>query len=848
MAIAMGDHGVQAVRVFKELLEEMMGRAQAVKKTDSVEPALNKPDIADLVEKLELKIYGHAKMTDQRKSGYAIVETAFRDRFYDLLAVTDISSTSFAQVWNLLDIISILSDTEQCDPALLLWLVEELLDSQTIAGCRKVFDYLESRRERITAKHFGQKNLIILRSCNELLRRLSRAEDTAFCGRVFVFMFQSFPLGDKSSVNLRGEFHLENVTSYNVMEARDASLAPDSDKMDVDGPPPVAPKAVKKGEKPNGKAESKESESEPPLSAEALYPIFWSLQESFSQPKRLFDQSNFTGFKAGLEATMAMFETVKPEPGAAAGNPADEVQRGVKRKRSQSEDELANAFNPKYLTSRDLFELEISDITFRRNICVQVLIVMEFLLSLSASAKEKFAPTLSGNHNKSVVYADQLFSEEDTKWVQDQKAKVVAYLKLGQDGPFFMRMVDTVLSRDKNWVRWKIENCQPISKPSTTPKDYTSAKAAVTKLTSNKRLRPTPLGSLDLKFLVDTSNKNGLERLKDPSRYSVPSVESFRSKIELDDMDIDMARTDEEKNAAIDAKISKSWRALRLASTTKITAFDKIEKSDKIDAIFQEDSKAEEVGDDSIDISEEVTFPKDGRSVVISGPNGVEKGILITKLLEKHPAVFGKKASHTTRPPRTGEVHGTHYYFVNKQEFDVLRDGDEFIEINNHDGNDYGTSRKIIDGIIAKGKVPVMEMDYHQCKDAGFAARYIFLAPPGSDLTEHDQRFRRREIEDEDKIKGRLEIAKEEIDRSKAVGFHKILVNDDLEASYKSLEDYVFGNETAEDSVPVEGAGAAESTDAAAAKEDGLPSDSGVNAVEALSTETSTQFPTKMET
>lgn len=38
---------------------------------------------------------------------------------------------------------------EYCEPTLVIWLVEELLDSQTIQDCRKVFDYLESRRERI---------------------------------------------------------------------------------------------------------------------------------------------------------------------------------------------------------------------------------------------------------------------------------------------------------------------------------------------------------------------------------------------------------------------------------------------------------------------------------------------------------------------------------------------------------------------------------------------------------------------------------------------------------------------------------------------------------------------------
>ena len=274
-------------------------------------------------------------------------------------------------------------------------------------------------------------------------------------------------------------------------------------------------------------------------------------------------------------------------------------------------------------------------------------------------------------------------------------------------------MVLTVLSRDKNWVRWKIENCPPISKPSISPEDYLSARAAAKKATTNKRLRPTALGSLDLKFLAETDNKASLEKLKDPSRYELPSLESFRGKIELDDMDIDMARDEEEKSLAIDAKTSKSWRALRLASTTKITAFDKIEKSDKIDVIFQDDPKGEDAGDESIDISEEVRFPKDRRSLVISGPSGVGKGTLINMLLEKHPAVFGKKASHTTRPPRSGEVHGVHYYFVNKEEYNVLRDGDEFIEINNYNGNDYGTSRKIVDGIIAKGKIPVMEMDYH---------------------------------------------------------------------------------------------------------------------------------------
>ena len=52
-----------------------------------------------------------------------------------------------------------------CEPGLVCWLVEELLDSQTIDGCRKVFDYLDSRRERMIAV------------CGIALRQISRVAD-----------------------------------------------------------------------------------------------------------------------------------------------------------------------------------------------------------------------------------------------------------------------------------------------------------------------------------------------------------------------------------------------------------------------------------------------------------------------------------------------------------------------------------------------------------------------------------------------------------------------------------------------------------------------------------------------
>ena len=84
----MVDHGVQKVGVFGRLLEEMMHRAQKVKNTDTVEPALSKSNFDDLIEKLETEFYLDAKSSDLRKPGFAIIESAVRDRFNNLLVST----------------------------------------------------------------------------------------------------------------------------------------------------------------------------------------------------------------------------------------------------------------------------------------------------------------------------------------------------------------------------------------------------------------------------------------------------------------------------------------------------------------------------------------------------------------------------------------------------------------------------------------------------------------------------------------------------------------------------------------------------------------------------------------
>lgn len=615
----------------------------------------------------------------------------------------------------------------------MFWLVEELLDSQTIAGCGKVFDYLESRRDRITAKHFKQKQLVILRSCNELLRRLSRAEDTAFCGRVFIFLFQSFPLGDRSSVNLRGEFHVENVTRYE-MDGDDEETMMDVDDQAKPSDEPVDTRDATKGVT---------STSKDGVEPEALYPLFWSLQESFSQPLKLFEVDHFNKFKTSLDATMKAFCTLTGGEGST--KMSENTRRNLRRRKEEDEglDEAPEMFNPKYLTSKDLFQLEvrnsspktelvsltfvaqIGDLSFRRHVLVQALIISDFILSLSAGAKEKLVNMNASN--KSVLYNDQLneenvcydpephlhagFNKIQTKWATEMKATISEYLKRGHDGPYFYRMVETVLARDKNWVFWKMASCPPIQREPISDGSFNECRGTVQRMATNKRLRQAPMGAVSMEFLRDDDRKLAMDDFQAAERFQLPELDDLKHKVADDDFEISMATNAQARAAAVAGKASKSWRALRLAGRFKIAAFDKIDDWSTIDPVFEDLDEEGGDGNDEEDAVREEDMPEDRSAVIVCTLPVEGKSALVARLMELHPGVFAPVVRHTTREPQEGDVKGKTFHFVDLQEFNQMRDSDRLIEYGTRDGAEYGTSNKAVDAVYETGKVPIMELD-----------------------------------------------------------------------------------------------------------------------------------------
>ncbi|KAG8626827.1 hypothetical protein KVT40_005772 [Elsinoe batatas] len=503
-----------------------------------------------------------------------ILETAARKVFYDIVKQTTVDQAEAQQLWTYLDLLLLVCEHRQSGRSIVWYLIEELVESQTADKCRLIFDYLDVRRERLTQREFQVTHLIILRTCNELLRRLSRAEDATFCGRVFFFLFQIFPLGEQSSVNLRGEFHTDNVTLFEE-DPSSESVSASEDAMDTDPKPDpdAEPKDRRKRKKSTSKKLKRQAED-----INKFYQVFWRLQRDFSTPLRLTENEEaFNNFKAGLESTIAKFSNTT----VVKTKSITDESRGTKRKRGQDEpNDYQGNYNPKYLTSKDLFELELSDLSFQRHILVQALILLDFLLSLSEQAQKKIDGSGVSRTNSSVNYAYRL-SEEKKAWVQSARAKIAGYLQQGPDGNFYYRMVSTVLARDKNWIWWKIQKCPPIVADAVPADDFIEAKKALANATANRRMRARPMGAMDLTFLSEADGAKGLDKLKDPARFSTPSVPELLAEATRSELDLDFAEGEEKQ--AIQAKIdSISWRAIRATSRTMLSQLDKLDPTKKI--------------------------------------------------------------------------------------------------------------------------------------------------------------------------------------------------------------------------------------------------------------------------
>jgi len=171
-----------------------------------------------------------------------------------------------------------------------------------------------------------------------------------------------------------------------------------------------------------------------------------------------------------------------------------------------------------------------------------------------------------------------------------------------------------------------------------------------------------------------------------------------------------------------------------------------------------------------------------GKIFVFSAASGAGKTTLLNHLKTVFPNVV-YSVSATTRPPRTGEKNGAHYFFLSDDEFKQKRDSGAFAEWAVVHGHFYGTPKSFIDETIASGKHIIMDIDVFGKKkfDVSYpSALGILLLPPSLPILE--QRLRLRNTDSDEVIRLRLENAKKEMDFARSSGkYEYTVINDDLE-------------------------------------------------------------------
>ncbi|KAH0614919.1 uncharacterized protein H6S33_000555 [Morchella sextelata] len=179
--------------------------------------------------------------------------------------------------------------------------------------------------------------------------------------------------------------------------------------------------------------------------------------------------------------------------------------------------------------------------------------------------------------------------------------------------------------------------------------------------------------------------------------------------------------------------------------------------------------------------------------IVISGPSGTGKSTLLKRLFAAHPGTFGFSVSHTTRLPRAGETDGVEYHFTTREAFEALVAENAFIEHAQFSGNCYGTSVKAVKDVAAKGLVCILDIEMEgvkQVKKTDLNAKFVFLKPPSMEALK--ARLEGRGTETPDSLQKRLTQAEKELEYAAEPGAHdKIIVNDDLEAAYRELDEYI---------------------------------------------------------
>ena len=164
--------------------------------------------------------------------------------------------------------------------------------------------------------------------------------------------------------------------------------------------------------------------------------------------------------------------------------------------------------------------------------------------------------------------------------------------------------------------------------------------------------------------------------------------------------------------------------------------------------------------------------------VVISGPSGVGKDVIIEEMVRQNPKDYHFTVTATTRKPRDNELNGVNHYFLSLKEFTSMIDNDELLEWAKVYGNYYGVPKKQVNDALRDGNHVIIRVDVQgakRIKSIMPKSILIFIHPPNFDILKNH--LIKRGVNSDKDISIRLAEAKNEIPQSK--NFDYSIINEE---------------------------------------------------------------------
>jgi guanylate kinase len=166
-----------------------------------------------------------------------------------------------------------------------------------------------------------------------------------------------------------------------------------------------------------------------------------------------------------------------------------------------------------------------------------------------------------------------------------------------------------------------------------------------------------------------------------------------------------------------------------------------------------------------------------GLLVIISAPSGAGKDASIERLVKKlDDAVVYVTA--TSRKPRPGEVHGTHYYFYSPEKFREEIEAGNFLEWSMVHGEFKGVRRDVLGETLQNHKIVIVKPDpqgMRKIKSQLPEALTIFIMPPSVESLRRRLTTRGTETPEQREIR----LRNAEIEMAAAPEYDYVVVNED---------------------------------------------------------------------